>query len=256
MSPRKKTKTEKSKVKRFKKHGITLESSLTRNDLKESPTLLRGFTAGTEQQKLKRINARRTLLDNEISGRGGIRRKFLRPAFARRSPSLAKTFNPRRAGRPREHYLFFPVFEFTIIESFDQDEPKKRGKGLPAINRIDNYSTIVRYFAKAKLGAKAAWTVRVPTPIDSVSGEFAIRQTLQSYKKNGIDKKKLRELIRSVDDRLGGFAKVTGVRGVWRSPRSEQFAFREVSKREKKSKRQSLAGKFKPKKSKGRRRNR
>lgn len=248
MARSKKSKPARQKIKTFSKRGIRFEKSLTKIDLREAPAILRGFTAGDDEAKLGKIESRRDALDSRLSGAGGVRIKFMRPRFARRSATKAKRYDPRRAGRPRESYLFFPIFEFSIIQSFDTEKLAVRQRRF--FNAIDNYDTLKRYFSSAKLGARAGWSVRPPGALEGVTGEYNIRQTLQSYRKHGLDKRKLRKLIRAVDDRLAGFAIVTGVRGVWRSPRSEQFAERKVFGREAASKIKAARGGFKARKPK------
>lgn len=232
--------------------GIEIQPNLSKIDLRDAPSILRGFSVGTEGQKLDKIQKRRDKLLKKVSGKGGLRVKFKRPGFAKKNKRLSDLHNPNRSGRPREHYYYFVEFEYSIINDYTEEKAQAlvaTEEQSRKLNFAQIDSVLTQYFAKATVGSRASWTPRPPTQADRINKTYNVRQTLQSYRKKGLDKKQLREIIASVDSRLKGFAIVTGIRGVWRSQRSEEFSFRESKKRGQFVKRQTKA-KGKPRKPK------
>lgn len=226
--------------------GFILEQGVKKSDLNTGPVILRGLTAGDDSDKIAHALKRRSSLLSDLRGSGGYNTRFLAPSFARGKRSGA-LYNPGRAGRSNDHYYYFPVFEFTVIRDFDQDTSDRAETKV--INRMDNYETIKRYFARAKIGSKASWSVRPPVSGD-ISGEWSIVQTHGSYRRKGLDKRKLRALIACSEDRMAGYAVITGIRGVWRSMRSIEHWQRTTARQVAETQERAARGEYIPRKRK------
>lgn len=215
------------KVKTFHVRGFDIKAGLSKTELREKPTLLKPTSGVDDKAVRKNIDKKRGKLVDKLKGRGGVRVRFVAPKFG--SKASRQAFNIKRRGRLKEVYHFFPVLRYTIIQNFNEDPKTPREE--KQFDAVDNYEVLKRYFSNVKLGAQAAWTARPPTIADRYTGDFAIRQTLGSFRRSGLDKKKLRKYIKEVEKRLAGYAVVTGIQGVWRSERSEQFFQRAAHRR-------------------------
>lgn len=220
------------KARVIRKGGFTFQADISKADAKHSVRIVQGFSAGTEKEIAKKIAKRRNNFVDNISGKGGLTVKKARPPFLvgeKITPRKRALYDPFRRGVKNETYYFYPVFEWSIAKTYNRDnaEAEREEFEFDDDNRLRDSDPLMLYFAAARIGSRAQWGVKPPIG-QRTSEDYVIRQSLGSFRKNGLNKRKLRRLINEAEKRMQGYAIITGIRGVWRSPFSEQHANREA----------------------------
>lgn len=238
--------------KQIKVGGMTYVASVSKTDVPAAPKVLKSV----KKKDLPKYIDRKTrqLEKRVVKGRKKYVpvKRYIAPEFARQSKQTRANYSPYAPGRADEHYLFFPVFEFTITQSFDFDDMEENDD--EELQELDQYETLRKYFTTADAGSRASWSLRPPSrEVDSSSG-YAIRQTLRSFRRYGLDKKQLAAVIREANDRMNGYAVVTAVRGVWRSQYSEEQSERSFQERRSEKMKKAKARIKKPQRVRGKRR--
>lgn len=195
-----------------KRKPVKTYRTIARADVKGSPTTLkpvRGDSYDIDLYVAKRLNALDKLLAPEY-----IRLRYLAPDFTKGTAG-SSNYNPDAPGKLSHNFYFFPVLEFTVVESDEEGELS---------------GTLQEFFASAEPGSRASWSLRAPSKGVQDVEDYSIIQTLGVWKNKGIATAAIRNVIETANKRLAGYAVVTGVRGVWRSPFSLEDSEKQFAK--------------------------
>ncbi len=231
------------KGKIVRKNGFAFKPQMSPHDAKDAPHVLPAYSGTESQIEAKQLKARKALFKRlskhpfgmKQRASKGIKVPYRKPYFLGTKGRETKAgyqnaklrswmFNPSRRGRPREHYYFYPVFVWTIIKPWNPKEERN-------FRELEPSPTLKRYFTTANIGARASWNVRPAEKYMRDDGEYVITQRLDTYRKYGLDRLKLKRLIKAAEERMQGYAMITGVSGVWRSPKSIEQTERDFRNR-------------------------
>ena len=223
------------KPRMIRKGGFTFQADISKKDISQAVRIVRGFQTGTKEEISKKLSKRRNKFVDTVAGKGSLKLKRSRPPFlvGKSVPKRKRVlYDPERRGVKTEHYYFYPVFEWSIVREYKKEQAEDEREDLYEYdddNRLRGSDPLMLYFAAAKIGSRAQWGVKPPLG-QKTSDDYVVRQQLGSYLKNGLNKDKLRRVINLAERRMQGYAIITGIRGVWRSPYSEEHSERQTAR--------------------------